>query len=180
MKKTHNKIALFIGRTGSGKSFFAKALEKKGYRVLKSYTTRPKRNKDDVDHIFISQEEANLITNKVAYTEINNYEYFATKEQIEKNDIYIIDPRGYYELIENAPNYKFNIFYIEGNNKYRENMVKQRSEHDNKNFDKRNASEDKMFTEFEQKIKEGLIKVIIVKNNYNKILPEELITKFPL
>ena len=57
-------------------------------RVLPSYTTRPKRNVSDMDHIYISQAEYDLISDKVATRERSDGCYCATKEQVDNNDIY--------------------------------------------------------------------------------------------
>ena len=92
-------LFLIIGRTASGKSSIANlvASEMK-LSVLKSYTTRPMRPGEEhcSDHIFIKEDEFQIYKNSiVAYTEINGYKYFCTKNQLMKADIYVIDPDGY-------------------------------------------------------------------------------------
>ena len=69
-------------------------------RVLPSYTTRPKRNVSDMDHIYISQAEYDLIPDKVATRERSDGCYCATKEQVDNNDIYVVDFDGLFELKE--------------------------------------------------------------------------------
>ena len=91
-------LFLIIGRTASGKSSIANlvASEMK-LSVLKSYTTRPMRPGEEhgSDHIFINEDEFQIYKNSiVAYTEINGYKYFCTKNQLMKADIYVIDPAG--------------------------------------------------------------------------------------
>lgn len=92
-----------LGRTGSGKSTITKkAANKLNMKVLKSYTTRQRRENEtdeNCDHIFISSNEVEKYRNDmIAYTERVNYCSFATKQQLLDNDFYIINPTGYYEL----------------------------------------------------------------------------------
>lgn len=104
---------LIIGRTGSGKDYLAhKLCSKYNLKELKSYTTRPKRIANEDTHIFITPEESNNYKNRIAETIINGYEYFATKEQLDDCDIYLIDPDGLEILLERAPNNNFVIIYV--------------------------------------------------------------------
>lgn len=93
------KLLLLTGLSGSGKTTVAKELYKKyGLSQIYSYTTRPKRGEEDIEHIFISDEEfdtnTSIVYTKVAYTEYDNYRYCATAEQVEENDIFVIDAAG--------------------------------------------------------------------------------------
>ena len=98
------KLYLVMGRTASGKSSLTKEVAKKlNMTVLKSYTTRPMREDDkkNADHIFIKTEDVSKYKEHIAaYTKICEYEYFSTKEQLLSSDFYIIDPIGYYNLLE--------------------------------------------------------------------------------
>ena len=68
---------------------------KRGYKKLKSYTTRPKRVNEGDTHVFIDESEVpKYVDQMVAHTKIGEYHYFATSEQLQENDIYIIDPNG--------------------------------------------------------------------------------------
>lgn len=92
-----------LGRTGSGKSTITKeAANKLNMKVLKSYTTRQRRENEtneNCDHTFISPDEVEKYRNDmIAYTERVGYCSFATKQQLLDNDFYIINPTGYYEL----------------------------------------------------------------------------------
>ena len=92
-----------LGRTGSGKSTVTKeAANKLNMKVLKSYTTRQRRENEtdeNCDHTFISSDEVEKYRNDmIAYTERVGYCSFATKQQLLDNDFYIINPTGYYEL----------------------------------------------------------------------------------
>lgn len=97
------KLYLIVGRTCSGKSSLTKQVAKElNLNILKSYSTRAMReeelaNPDDVDHVFITDEEADEILSTqtiLAYTKINGIRYFATLEQVLAADFYIIDPLG--------------------------------------------------------------------------------------
>jgi guanylate kinase len=102
-------IFLIVGETASGKDTLVNMLvEKEGYKKLISYATRPRRDGEGDTHIFIKPEEVqNYIDNMVAYTKIGDYEYFATKQQVEDADLYIIDPTGIDYLKSNIKNVKF-------------------------------------------------------------------------
>lgn len=98
------KVYCVMGRTASGKTSLTKEVCKQtGMKVVKSYTTRPARNNEDKDsdHIFISSSDVDKYKNNiVAYTKIGEYEYFATERQLFDCDFYVIDPIGYYSLVD--------------------------------------------------------------------------------
>lgn len=148
-------MVLIIGRTCTGKDTLAKNLCKETkMKILMSYTTRPKRYANENTHVFITPEESAKINDKVAVTEINGYEYFATKSQVQNSDVYIIDPNGLYELINNCPNESFQVIYIESNKDIAKNRAAQRGADPTKEsviFDKRYDSENKQFSDFENK-----------------------------
>lgn len=90
-----------IGASGSGKTTIANILEKRyGLKQIQSFTTRPKRSPDEVGHIFITYPEFLQLKDICAYDRYNNYEYCATKEQIENNDVYVVNPAGVKQLKE--------------------------------------------------------------------------------
>ena len=102
MRAIH-KIYCVSGRTASGKSTITRIVaEKLGLKVVKSYATRPMRKGEEVesDHIFIKPEDIDKYRDDiVAYTKIGDYEYFCTKEQLMSCDLYVIDPKGVYDLL---------------------------------------------------------------------------------
>ena len=70
-------LILLVGQSSSGKDSIASLLEKDGYKILKSYTTRPKRIGEGNTHIFIKPKDVYQYKNDfVAYTKIGDYEYF--------------------------------------------------------------------------------------------------------
>lgn len=103
---------LIVGRSGTGKDTLASHLENHGLKILKSYATRPKRYEAEDTHIFINPEDVEKYNDKIAYTKIGDIEYFATRKQLEECDIYIIDPRGLYEVVKNCPDISFHIISI--------------------------------------------------------------------
>lgn len=106
-------VFLVVGLSGSGKDSIARALETCGFKVLLSYTTRPRRYEGENTHIFITPEEANQYKNQmVAYTHFDNHDYFCTQDQLNDCDIYIIDPDGIDYLKEKVKNINFVTIFI--------------------------------------------------------------------
>ena len=100
-------VFCIIGRTASGKSTIVNAVAKDlNLKILKSYTTRARRQNEiggNCDHTFISADDVDKYRDDmVAYTERAGYCSFATKEQLMNNDIYIINPSGFSDLIEST------------------------------------------------------------------------------
>lgn len=163
---------LIVGRTATGKDTLRESLEKfANMTFVKSYTTRPKRYPDEDTHIFITKEKANELMQTetiVAKTTIADNDYFATKSQVEDTDGYIIDPIGIYELIDKMPNTDFLILYLMPNKDYKDIYVERELSKNEKtkaeiikDFDKRTASEDKIFTDFDKNID------LLLKNHKN-------------
>ena len=156
-KKAPMKI-MVVGRSGSGKDTLANLLkETYGYTQLYSTTTRPRRTPNEDTHVFVSEEEANQMTDRVAETVIDGYQYFATKGQLEESDIYLIDPRGLDCVCKNAPDTPLYVVYVEASQDTRLRRAKARAadpDEAEKIFYSRQASEDAQFTEFETLIKD--------------------------
>lgn len=150
-------IYLIVGRTGSGKDYLANRLAEKGFPLLKSYTTRPRRTSNEDSHIFITPEKAAEIKDKVATTTINGYEYFATAEQVNSSKIYIIDPNGLRKLIANMPDADFCIINVDCDNDERARRAVYRVNKEDRAkeeavFKNRNASEKAQFDAFDDDI----------------------------
>lgn len=152
---------LIVGRTASGKDTLAGHLQKRyGWKFVKSYATRDKRTPDEDSHIFITHKEAAAIpdSDKVATTKIENKkgrmdEYFATRQQVQNADAYIIDPNGVKELLANMPEETFHIIYIKADEAMRRASAIDRATDRytaSKIFDTRNASEKDQFDQFEK------------------------------
>lgn len=155
---------LIVGRTGTGKDTLKEILQKKyGWKFVLSKTTRKPRFEGENTHIFITQEEADATpaSDKVAVTFIQNGEnhqdeYFATRQQVEEADGYIIDPNGVAVLLKNMPDTIFEIVYLSAISKeLQKEMAIKRANGDEsagKTFDQRYDSENEQFTKFEESI----------------------------
>ena len=99
------KLITITGPSGAGKDTVARMLsEMGGYKVLCSYTTRPKREGeiDGVEHHFV--ETCNVPRDKMlAYTQYGGYEYWVAIEQVKNKSIYVIDEDGLKSLCKRFP-----------------------------------------------------------------------------
>lgn len=109
-------VILLIGESGSGKNTVQDILEQQyGLKPLLSYTTRPKRNKEENTHTFVSDTEFNHIYDAeqvIAFTTYNDYRYCATSRQIAESDVYIIDMNGWYSLTEKKHDGKIDFPFV--------------------------------------------------------------------
>ena len=157
-------LTCIIGRSGSGKSTLEQYLcDTLSWKSIESYTTRPPRVKDERDHVFITEKE--LQTNpqyapseRVAETTINGYTYFATHNQLRDADIYIIDPIGFKQLLQNAPQKQFNLIYLWVDGDTLMTQLKSRAQRSNeseRSQRKRLEAEHQQFTQFENTLKQN-------------------------
>lgn len=92
-------VFLFIGESGSGKSTIVNMLNERQpyiFNIVKSYTTREKRDENDNDHIFIKNKDELKDETIVAETEIEGNYYASTESQFSKDklNLYIVDVKG--------------------------------------------------------------------------------------
>lgn len=92
-------LYLIVGASGSGKDTIVNTMcSELNLKKVKSYTTREPRDEDDYEnHLFSTREEYKCDREQggiVAETIFHSNYYWATKEQIDNSDFYIIDPRG--------------------------------------------------------------------------------------
>ena len=110
-------LYLICGKSGSGKTWIVDKLHNEyNYKVLKSYTTRPKRHPSDNDHIYVSLsnyyiDKANDVI--AADTYFNKNFYWSRHTQLLESELYVIDKKGIETLVssENIDR-KFVVIYI--------------------------------------------------------------------
>lgn len=149
-------MILLVGKSAAGKDTVAERLEERGFHSVISHTTRPRRGADDVRHVFVGDDEADvLIRDAVATTTINGYRYFATADDMRAADVYVIDPNGVDELLANLPDMEFRIVYIDADDAERRRKAISRAddpEEAARVFDKRDADESPEFDAFRRRI----------------------------
>ena len=150
-------LTLIIGRSGTGKSTLEEKLcNDYNLKSIKSYSTRPKRSPNEDSHIFIKPSDVDNYPNKIATTTIKGNFYFATKEQLDESQLYVIDPIGLYELSNNFPDLTFNLIYLKLPKYKHQQYLKNRRKNSNETPElqaQRLESENQQFDEFEEKIK---------------------------
>lgn len=150
------KMLCILGRSGAGKDTLAMKLEK-DYSLSRviSYTTRPRRQGECGTHIFVTKDQADTLTDRAAETQIGEYEYFTTREQIDSCSIYVIDPNGLDMLVKKFDDRLFLAVYVASDPaKAREHaIIRGGSPAEGAIFDKRRLAEDGQFTRFENDIR---------------------------
>ena len=119
MPKCRN-LYLLVGPSGTGKTTIANLLSKQyGLTQVESYTTRPRRTPDEGGHRFLSAEKypdwrtiEHQYHDIVARTIYNGHFYFATREQMDAADLYVIDPPGVDVLRKNYHKRGLRIIYV--------------------------------------------------------------------
>lgn len=172
---------LIVARTSRGKDYLRELLESSyNWKFVKSRTTRKPRYEGENTHIFISREEAEATTESeiIAKTEINGEIYFATKEDLDKADAYIIDPNGIEYLCDKCKDEWFEILYIRTDEEAANNAARERAKNspnpdaEFETYKKRCAAENDQFTTFEAYIengsfhKENCYGIHVVDNDY--------------
>lgn len=108
---------LLVGRSGSGKDCVAQGLANLfGYKQVKSYTTRPQRFPEEDTHIFIDPKSITTVASDdtIAATYFDEFWYWATNQQVEENDVFVIDIPGVEYFFEHYKgNKRIIICYIE-------------------------------------------------------------------
>ena len=105
-----------MGQSGSGKTTIAKELEKRGYKIVHSYTTREPRESNEWGHTFIeddlelTEEDIEGTPSVIAWSRYNENLYWAEINQIKDKgiSIYIIDPLGFLRMKKIEKSREFN------------------------------------------------------------------------
>lgn len=123
-------IYLIVAPSGAGKTTITELLESKyGLKPIQSYTTRTPRFEGETGHTFVSDEEFDKLTDIVVSTIFDDNRYCATTEQVEKNDLYIIEPKSIDFFKEHYKGSKqVKIIYIESDIITRYERMTQRAE----------------------------------------------------
>jgi len=111
--KYDKPLLLIVGSSGSGKTTLVETLEQKyGLKTVQSYTTRQPRYENETGHTFISENEYDKLTNKVAHTFYNGHRYCTTKEQLDQVDTYVVDVNGVITCKNNYHNKKLIVIVL--------------------------------------------------------------------
>ncbi|PED64036.1 guanylate kinase/L-type calcium channel region [Priestia megaterium] len=107
-----------VGKTCSGKDTALKYLLKLGYKTIITYTSRPIREHevDGVDYNFLEEKEFKELLNKfVAVRVFNDWYYGIDPKDIdaEEDQIIIIDPQGYRDLVETFGDHHITALYLD-------------------------------------------------------------------
>lgn len=149
MNKEHT-LLLILGRTASGKDFLTNQLcERAGFKQLISYTTRERRVNEGDTHIFITDAEYQKLQDEgriAAFTQIGDYKYCCTIEQLYEADVYIVDYDGLKRLRElNLPNLRLVTVFINTPDAIREQRALNQRGDDKVKFRERNLAEREQF-----------------------------------
>jgi guanylate kinase len=93
------KRIIICGKGASGKDYFRRRLENKGYNFAVSYTTRPPREGEEngKTYHFVTVDEFDKMTEQdmwYEWIEFNGWKYGTTKEQFENCEVFIMTPTG--------------------------------------------------------------------------------------
>lgn len=88
-----NVLYCLVGPSGCGKTTIAEMLEAEGYHSVQSYTTREPRYEGEEGHIFVSKDEFDKL-DLITKTTFSGAFYGVTRNLIEENDLFVVDPAG--------------------------------------------------------------------------------------
>ena len=153
MNKEHVLLCVMAESSAGKDTLVSKLCERTNYTQLISYTTRPRRDNEGDTHIFVTEEDYQQMFKDgvvAAYTEINNYKYWCTVDQLYTTDIYIIDPIGVNVLKSlNLPNLKIVSVYINVPEEIRKQRAISRGDHINV-YRNRSLSERQQFRDMKK------------------------------
>lgn len=152
MENKEHVLLCLMGKTASGKDTLANKLcERTGLSQIISYTTRERRDNEGDTHIFISDEEYRALESAgqiAAFTQIGQYKYCCTVDQLYENDVYVIDPVGVKNLRElNLPGLRLVTVFINVPDDIREYRALSLRRDDKAKFRTRSFAEREQFRE---------------------------------
>lgn len=155
MQNKEHVLICLMGKTASGKDTLANKLcERTGLRQIVSYTTRERRVNEGDTHIFISDKEYQALESEgqiAAFTQIGQYKYCCTINQLYENDIYVVDPVGVQHLRElNLPNLRLVTVFINTPDDVREYRALNLRKDDKAKFRTRSFAEREQFREMQK------------------------------
>ena len=150
MDNKEHVLLCVMGRTASGKdALVSKLCERTGLKQIISYTTRERRNNEGDTHIFIADDEYNELESSgsiAAFTQIGQYKYCCTVEQLYNNDVYVIDPVGVQNLRNlNLPNLRIVTVFVNTPDDVRERRALHSRRDDKSKFLARELAEREQF-----------------------------------
>ena len=150
MENKEHTLLCIMGKTACGKdSLVNKLCERTGLKSITSYTTRPRRENEGNTHIFVNEDDYNQMYQDgivAAFTQIGEYKYWTTIDQLENADIYIIDYEGVKTLRElNLENIRLVTIFINTPDDIREERALNKRKDDKMKFRTRNFAEAAQF-----------------------------------
>jgi guanylate kinase len=151
------KIA-FVGKSAVGKNHFLDIFTVLGYKPAIGHTTRAPRTgeQEGKDYHFVSKEEfAEMILKDefIQFMQFQGEYYGTTKEEFEKCDFFITSPTGLENIPENL-RWKIKIAELICENKVTMMRRQIRDKSSYEDHVSRNKSDDKLFENFDQKMKD--------------------------
>lgn len=150
MNNNEHVLLCVLGRTASGKDTLVNKLcERAGLTQLISYTTRERRVNEGDTHIFAMEDDyrqAKENNQIAAFTQIGNFKYWCTIDQLYSVDVYVIDYFGLQRLRElNLPNLRIVTVFVNTPDDIREERALNKRKDDRVKFRERNLAERDQF-----------------------------------
>lgn len=165
---------ILLGHGGSGKDYFANYLSNKGFKRNISYTTRPQREGEveGVDYYFISNEDFQKKIGEGFWHEYNifvgDWYYGASKDEFERCNLFIKEPRGLSLLSEEERNRSYVIYINTPRDIRKDRMLERKKNADN--VDRRLDADDADFKNFIDFDCEVTNPIFDNETLYNKVL----------
>ena len=152
MEIKEHVLLCILGKTASGKDFLANKLcERTGMKPLISYTTRGRRADEGNTHVFATEEDFGRMQSAgeiATFTQIGDYKYWVTFNQLYEADCYIIDYLGLKRLRErDIPGLRLVTVFINTPDDIREERALNKRKDDKIKFKTRSFAERDQFRE---------------------------------